>query len=168
MERAMRGLYKSLPTHFAVPYRAIFARLLAGHLPLVFSCSAGKDRTGLAAALVLTALGVSWEDVVHDYCLTNELIDLERAFFTHPGGSVGLDDPQGNFAKLPPQVRAPLLRANPAYLEAAFEAIESEHGSFAAYRRAILGISDEQLEVIRAHLLEPDSRPQSLVPPPVE
>jgi protein-tyrosine phosphatase len=155
MERAMIGLYQKLPTHFAVPYAAIFGHLTDGELPLVFSCSAGKDRTGLAAALILTSLGVSWADVLHDYCLTNELVDLERAFFSHPGGSVGLDDPQGNFARLPTLVRAPLLRASPAYLEAAFEAIERDHGSVARYRQSVLGISDAQLDIIRGHLLEP-------------
>lgn len=154
MRRAMIGFYEFLPTHFALPYRAIFTRLAAGDLPLVISCSAGKDRTGLAAAMVLTALGVSWEDVLHDYCLTNQLIDLERAFFTHPGASVGFDDTQGSFAKLTPEVRAPLLEASPAYLEAAFVSIEREYGSFTAYLETVLGVTDAQRELIRDHLLE--------------
>jgi protein-tyrosine phosphatase len=155
MERAMIGLYESLPTQFSAPYRAVFSRLAAGDLPLVISCSAGKDRSGLAAAMVLTALGVSWKDVLHDYCLTNRLIDLERVFFAHPGGRVGLDDPHASFAKLTPEVRAPLLEASPAYLEAAFAAIEREHGSFGAYLETVLGISKAQRELIRDHLLEP-------------
>jgi protein-tyrosine phosphatase len=166
MRRAMIGFYEFLPTHFAVPYRAIFTRLAAGHLPLVISCSAGKDRTGLAAALVLTALGVSWKDVLHDYCLTNQLIDLERAFFTHPGAGVGFDDTQGSFAKLTPEVRAPLLEASPAYLEAAFVSIERTYGSFTAYLETVLGITGAQRELIRDHLLESTgpSRPER---PPV-
>ncbi len=60
-----------------------FAQLAAvaadvDHLPLLFHCTAGKDRSGIAAALLLEALGVAREAVLDDYCLTNELRSHQR------------------------------------------------------------------------------------------
>lgn len=52
-------------------YRALFGAIRAGQTPILFHCTAGKDRTGVAAALILKALGVSREDIVEDYLLTN-------------------------------------------------------------------------------------------------
>lgn len=53
----MINAYRRLPTEQAAGYRELFARLIAGKGPVIVSCTAGKDRTGVAAALVLTALG---------------------------------------------------------------------------------------------------------------
>jgi protein tyrosine/serine phosphatase len=96
---------------------ALIARLLAGDTPLLFHCSAGKDRTGFGAALVLTALGVAWEDVVADFEATNRLWRRDTV----------------HSADLPETIRNSLLRAEPALLEAAFAAAEREHGSMNAY-----------------------------------
>jgi Tyrosine phosphatase family len=53
----MMSVYQKLPYDFREPYRALFVHLANADLPLVFNCAAGKDRTGIAAALVFTALG---------------------------------------------------------------------------------------------------------------
>lgn len=98
-------------------YGALFARLLAGEAPLLFHCSAGKDRTGFAAALLLTALGVAWDDVVADFVATDTLWRRD----TVPA------------ADLPESIRDALLRADPALLEAAFAAAVHEYGSMDAY-----------------------------------
>ena len=50
-------------------YRALFGAIRAGQTPILFHCTAGKDRTGVAAALILKALGVSREDIVEDYTI---------------------------------------------------------------------------------------------------
>jgi len=67
----MTESYPRLLGTFHDQYRRVFAELLAGHAPLAFNCAAGKDRTGVAAALLLTALGVPRETVIADYLLTN-------------------------------------------------------------------------------------------------
>ena len=58
MRDAMIGLYRAIPLDHAASYRAMFAQMLAGRLPIIINCSAGKDRTGVGAALILAALGV--------------------------------------------------------------------------------------------------------------
>ena len=64
-------------------YGERFAQLVAiaadvDHLPMLFHCTAGKDRSGIASALLLEALGVDRETVLDDYCLSNELRSHQR------------------------------------------------------------------------------------------
>jgi hypothetical protein len=76
-------VYRELPYEFSRRLSgAFFCRIAGGQLPLVFNCAAaGKDRTGVAAALPLTALGVAWEDVMADYLLSGQIVaDILRAF----------------------------------------------------------------------------------------
>ena len=69
-----------MPFEQAPAHQELFTRLAAGEVPLAFNCSAGKDRAGTAAALILSALGVPRETVVEDYVLTNRVVDLETIF----------------------------------------------------------------------------------------
>ncbi|MDR2663372.1 MAG: tyrosine-protein phosphatase [Treponema sp.] len=71
----MLRLYALLPREAVPRYREFFAILSdPANAPLLFHCSAGKDRTGLAAALVLHALGVSRETIIADYLLSAECL----------------------------------------------------------------------------------------------
>jgi len=119
-------------------YAALFGVLLAGDTPALFHCAAGKDRTGFAAALVLTALGVPWKDVLADFEATNRLWRRD---------TVASSD-------LPPSVREQLMRANPALLSAAFAAIDREHGSFQAYLDRALGVGQDARARLCDSLLE--------------
>ena len=121
-------------------YRALFERLLAGGTPLLFHCSAGKDRTGFGAALVLSALGVEWADVVRDFEATNQLWRRD----TVPA------------ADLPLEIRESLLRAEPTLLEAAFAAARRSYGSLDAYYEQALGLSATARAQLEAMLLEED------------
>jgi protein-tyrosine phosphatase len=150
----MMRLYRALPEHLAVAYAGLFARLAAGDLPLVFACAAGKDRTGLAAALVLTALGVPRELVIEDFRLTETAVDLERVLLQRPDRGLGLDADRAGLAAVSRETRAPLLAADPEYLVTALAQIESAYGSVAEYLRARLGVDAASLAAIRSHLLE--------------
>ena len=66
----MDELYVGMAFNSAA-YRSLFAHLEAGDVPIAFHCTAGKDRTGGAAMLVLLALGASEEDALFEYLLTN-------------------------------------------------------------------------------------------------
>ena len=70
----MKDLYRALVNDRADRFAELFAHLIESDAPSVFHCTAGKDRTGIAAALVLLALGVSRDVVQADYLLTNELV----------------------------------------------------------------------------------------------
>lgn len=98
-------------------FAELFAHLLEDDTPLVFHCTAGKDRTGFAAAMILSALGVPRPVVMQDYLLTN-------AVYRH--------------SRLKPawasqEVFDVLWGVQPAFLEAAFAAIESQFGDLEAY-----------------------------------
>src|SRR5262245_11695304 len=67
----MRESYRNYVRQNTASYKTLFAHLLEDTAPLVIHCTAGKDRTGFAAALILKALGVADELVVEDYMLTN-------------------------------------------------------------------------------------------------
>jgi protein-tyrosine phosphatase len=152
MRVAMQHFYAALPYDHLDSYAGMFAELLAGNLPLIFNCSAGKDRTGVAAALLLTALGVRHDEILRDYSISERVVDYE-AVATRAGGS----DTAVGFAavsRLPPELRAPLLRSDPAYLDAALDAIARQEGSVAAYLAARLGVGAAETRALRHLLLE--------------
>jgi protein-tyrosine phosphatase len=151
---AMLDFYRMLPTRFEQQYAALFSKLAAGSVPLVFGCSAGKDRTGMAAALVLSSLGVQREQIMADFTLTDRVVDFERILFQNPTRSLGLDEDRRFLLRLSPQDRAPLLRAAPEYLEAAFDQLRHDHGSVETYLQKRLNVTEAALQSIRAHLLE--------------
>ena len=119
-------------------YRTVIDRILDGGTPLLFHCSAGKDRTGFGAAALLTALGVPWDTVVDDFEATNRLWRRD----TVPASD------------LPPDIRESLLKADRTLLKAAFDAAIHEYGSIEAYFDAALGLTPLRIERLRAIMLE--------------
>ncbi|WP_017664229.1 tyrosine-protein phosphatase [Porphyrobacter sp. AAP82] len=147
---AMTGFYRALPEQHAPAFRQMFAFLAEGKVPLAFNCSAGKDRTGTAAALVLTLLGVPRETVVADYALSDDLVDYMGKLSQGPK-----DGPYAALARLPREVVAPLLASDPAYIEAALGAIEAKHGSVDAFIEKELGVTPAMKQAIIANLTDP-------------
>jgi protein-tyrosine phosphatase len=142
---AMIQGYRRLPFEQAPAHQALFSRLAAGEVPLVFNCAAGKDRAGTAAALILSALGVPREIVIEDYVLTDRVVDLESIFMATAHKSALMNAPG---------VVAAVLRSDPSYLHAALDAVEEKHGTVAGYLRDALGITEEASSTIRQSLLE--------------
>jgi len=135
MQVTYRGFVRSNSDRFA----QLFAHLLAHGGPLVFHCTAGKDRTGLAAALVLSALGVSQADILQDYLLTNALYRYDAAATT----------------LLSPDVMAVVWRVQEDFLHAALEAIDQDYGSMAKYLEDRMGMTPAALRKLRTtYLLE--------------
>jgi protein-tyrosine phosphatase len=145
---AMINGYRRLPFQQAPAYREVFSRLAAGQVPLAFNCSAGKDRAGTAAALILSALGVARESVVEDYLLTDRVIDLKSVFMERA------QKRNSTLMNQSPDLVAAILRSDADYLDAAFDAIEQKHGSVAAYLQDALGLNEEAMSAIRQQLLE--------------
>ena len=151
-----KGFYRQTPYTFADRYAVMFDRLAAGEIPLAFNCSAGKDRTGVAAALILSALGVPRDTVVADYALSDDYVDYmaELAADRERMGDIDPSDPMYVWTQLPPEVIAPFMASDPAYIEASFDQIEADHGDVATYLREVLDVTDAELVAIREALLE--------------
>ena len=135
-------------TRFAPQYAAMFERITQPeNLPALVHCTAGKDRAGFASATILRVLGVPEETVYEDFLLTNHYTGakIEQTLWTIRLVSLFRVDPD--------QVR-PVLGVERGYLAAAFDEIQKEYGSFDAYRRDALGLTDAETEAFRAIALE--------------
>ncbi|MEU5939827.1 tyrosine-protein phosphatase [Micromonospora sp. NPDC047548] len=123
-------------------------RLAAGadNLPLLFHCSAGKDRTGWLAVVLLSALGVDPAAIRADYLCHNELtVSLREVLLA----AMARRQPA-----LDPETVHPVLEVRPEYLDAAYEEVRRVHGSFDAYLRDGLGVTDEVRDALRDNLLD--------------
>lgn len=146
VRQAMAGFYREMPFTFADQYSAMMRNLVDGNAPLAFNCSAGKDRTGLAAALILTALGVPAETVMSDYLLSNETYRPKPPV-------AGSDDPTARmFAALPADAVKALMGVDRSYLEASLAGIEAK-GGLDRYYAEELKLSKADIETLRKRYL---------------
>jgi protein-tyrosine phosphatase len=137
---------------FVVEFREVYARFLRdltdpANLPTLFHCTAGKDRTGFAAALVLLALDVPRETAMRDYLLTNDFTGAKTHRMLQMIRVVSL-------FRAKPDDLLPLFEARESYLGTAFAAIDETPGGTDVYLRDTLGIDDALRERLRANLLE--------------
>lgn len=114
-----------------------FRHLLSHSTPVVFHCTAGKDRTGLAAALLLSVLGVDRDTIMQDYLLTNRF--YRRSPSVEEAG--------------PAHVMDVLWQVQPAFLQAAFDAMNRDHGGVSCYLAGPMQISADECEQLRQTLL---------------
>ena len=128
--------YRNYPFLYAKAYGTLMRRLAAGDRVIVH-CTAGKDRAGTGAALVLAALGVPRETVFEDYLLTN--IYWDRAGRERPG--------------MDAETVASIFSAREEYLHAAFSAIEDRCGTVETYLEDVLGLDGPALAALRAACL---------------
>ena len=140
---AMAEGYRELPFEHKGQFAEMFRELLTGR-PLAFNCSAGKDRTGMAAYLLLTALGVPHETALADYLLSNQYYRPKPAA---PGAKA--DASMAMLAKLPPEVLNALMGVDARYMQAALDSIEAR-GGMARYLREDLGLGAAELSRLRA------------------
>jgi len=134
----MRDSYRNYVQQNTPRFRALFAHLLEDRAPLVIHCTAGKDRTGFACALILHVLGVANEVISEDYLLTN------RFYRRDPSASTDL----------PEDVRQVLASVQPPFLAAAFEAIDADYGNLENYLASGLGLGSIERTALQARYLE--------------
>jgi len=139
LDELMRQYYREMPYRFTAAYAALFAALVAGHAPLAFHCAAGKDRTGIAAALLLSVLGVPRPVVIDDYLVSNAMLD---------------PDSLGRPSHVPRWVFNLVARVERSWIEASFAQIETEDGSVESYIEQRLGVAPDQVLELRAQYLE--------------
>jgi protein-tyrosine phosphatase len=137
--RFMENANRQFVMEYSVQYKAFFDILLREeNYPVVFHCTAGKDRTGFAAAMLLSALDVDWDTVMEDYLLTNNY----------------LKPPMSQSSE---QAASPALRliwsVRPSYLNAARDEIMQHFGSIDNYLQKELQIGKVEKEKLKRYLL---------------
>jgi protein-tyrosine phosphatase len=146
--------YAQMPDAYRDEYAAIFHGIAAGRLPMLVHCTAGKDRTGVAIAVLLSTLGVPREAVVEDYELTEKLVPARAASAQQPAPIGGATATLSPLAQLPVESREALWRSDPAYISAALNSIEREYGSMDRYVERGLGVSESEVRAVRKRLLQ--------------
>ncbi|WP_295798151.1 tyrosine-protein phosphatase [uncultured Microbulbifer sp.] len=135
-------------------YRAMFQQLIDNDEPLLFHCTAGKDRTGIGAALILTALGVDRETVKQDYMLSNATLKDSNLMKALPEDASEAEKRMyAFFARLPEDVRAAMTGVEVSWLETAFAEMERQHGSVEGYIEHALDVDQQELARLRENLL---------------
>jgi protein-tyrosine phosphatase len=146
----MEALYANLP--FRKPLIAVmrqyFAALAEGKGPSLVHCLAGKDRTGMAVALLHHSLGVHPDDAMEDFLLTNTAGDLDARV---AAGAGAIRNKWGPIADSTIRI---LMGVDARYLEAMRKAVESEHGSLDAFLDNVLGVDGARRDALRLHLIE--------------
>lgn len=131
-------------------YRTLFDELEA--LPegrsLLFHCTQGKDRTGVAAMLILSVLGVDEDTIMQDFLLTNEfnaeLIVQDRKMLEEAGIQADEID----------RYLAAMDQASEQTMCATLDWLEENYGSPAAYAKQELGLTEEQVQALKDKFLE--------------
>jgi protein-tyrosine phosphatase len=148
LERTMRDAYRAFVTDYSAEWTAMFERLVReDNLPTVVHCTAGKDRTGFASAIVLLALGVSEETVFEDYLSTNY---YQQDFFRFVLRWI----PLYSFFRTDPKDMLPLIEARREYLQVALDEMTARFGSVDAYLEQALGVDAEMRVKLEHHFLE--------------
>jgi protein-tyrosine phosphatase len=135
----MRDSYRNYVRDNTSSFRALFAHLLEDRAPLVIHCTAGKDRTGFACALILHALGVSSDLIAEDYLLTNRLYRRDAS----------------SSSDLPEDIGQVLGSVETSFLAAAFETIGADYGNLENYFSDGLGLGARERAALEARYLEP-------------
>jgi protein-tyrosine phosphatase len=152
---AMLRMYERLPFGLQPRLAGVFAALdHAGEGATIVHCTAGKDRTGVAVALVLESLGVRRDAIVDDYTLTNTAVDLRAQLLGRGGTGAGLAATAEPILALSSTAQDAMLAARPEYIQASLDAIEASHGSVRRYLLDELAIEPAVLDRLRERLLD--------------
>jgi protein-tyrosine phosphatase len=150
--------YRTWPTSLAPQYRALFRQLLDDKGAVNVHCSAGQDRSGVATALVLSALGVPRSVIFEDYNLSTE--DRRPEFempridpAAYPGNPVAAY--YGRMQASHSLKAKPLIdAAGKPYLQQTFDEIDARWGSVEAYLDQVLGVDHQAIERLRSIYLQ--------------
>ena len=140
----MRIITREIATEWTDAYRQVMRALLETKGGFLIHCTAGKDRTGFGVAVIQRLLGVSREQIFHDYLLTNQSTDLiERIRTRMSEQAMDIDEAT---LEVIARVRRP-------YLEAALEAIDTEFGGIRGYLEAV-GLGEVEVAELQGRYLE--------------
>jgi protein-tyrosine phosphatase len=130
-------------TPFKDRYAPLFDSLLANKnaSPILFHCTAGKDRTGIAAALILYALGVDEETIFNDYEATNYYRRNENAKqIAQMTKYFGMDE----------KVATSMMGAKKEYIQATFTTIKAKYGTIDNYLEKVMNLNAKKIKQLKA------------------
>ena len=127
--------------------RCHFEVLTRNEGPSLVHCVAGKDRTGFAVALVQHALGVSRDEIIADYMLTNVAGNIEARI------AAGAQQIRAHRGAITDATIRVLMGVEEDYIVAAFNAVEARHGDLDAYLAGVIGVDAAAAEGLRLEYL---------------
>jgi protein tyrosine/serine phosphatase len=130
-------------------YRRYFEVLARAEGPVLIHCAAGKDRTGILAALTHHLTGVHRDDMMADYLATN---DPDRVARRMPLLAKAIHDLTG--LTLPEATLRVAMGVEPAYLDTAFAAMAERHGDIDGYLEEVLAVDGARRQAVQARLIE--------------
>jgi protein-tyrosine phosphatase len=126
-------------------YTGLLTDLATQPVPQLFHCTAGKDRTGWAAALLLETAGVDRDTIMADYLLTNEVSSTTREkYLALIAEHLGADKVA---------VYEPTMVVEESYLQTGYDAVAERYGTVDGYLRDGLGLADQTIEKLRTRLV---------------
>jgi len=145
-DQKMQETYRHFATDFSAEYRRFVQAVLEAHgKPVLWHCTAGKDRTGFATAILLRLLGVAEAVAFEDYMLSTKYTDRRKKLILTLRLTMG---------KATADKIQLLLTVQRPWLQAAFEALNERWGSFERYRTEALGLSAGDITHLKKSLLE--------------
>ncbi|MDQ0067511.1 tyrosine-protein phosphatase [Chryseobacterium lathyri] len=140
-DKRMIDFYREYVTENPEVIRKIITEILESEQPVLYHCTAGKDRTGIITALILAILKFDKETIYNDYLLSNNYrkkLVMKRLSLA--------DNLHFLYPKMDVKVLEKLSWVEIAYLDAAFDEINKKYGSTDTYIQKVLGISTDKRE----------------------
>lgn len=141
----MRHTYRQFPLDFSRAYRQFVRAVLeANGQPVLWHCTAGKDRAGFASALLLRLLGVETAVIEQDYLLSAKYSHPDRQLLAMIWLTKG---------HRPARLMLPLWQVHAEWLRTAFAAIDEGWGNFDTFTHEALALSENDVTQLRNTLL---------------
>lgn len=137
--KRMLDFYKDYVTENPEIIKKIITEILESDQPILYHCTAGKDRTGITTALILTILKFDKETIYNDYLLSNNFrkkLILKRLNLANNLHFI--------YPKMDLKVLEKLSWIESNYLDAAFDEIDKKYGSMDFYIQNVLQISEDK------------------------
>lgn len=139
-------LNKEMVMYKSALQRVFHVMLSEPETPMLFHCMAGKDRTGAVAALILSVLGVPRDVIKEDYLYTNETLEQMATNFN----AIGYND----LPDVDQAVLDSLFEARVEYIDAFMNELEIRYGKIDLYTKEVLGLSDNDIQVLKHCFVE--------------
>jgi hypothetical protein len=143
-----QGLYQAFVTNPVerAGFSTVLLALAHGDIAELYHCSAGKDRTGWTSALLQSIAGVPLPTIMNDYLATNQYeateINAQLAWIRTTYGAAAAT------------ILAPTLGTQSSFLQAALDQVTASYGSIDAYLKQGLGLSQADIYVLRARMVD--------------